>query len=81
MPVWVLPLITKAGQFIGQRFVHFLVYLFLAAITIGIPYVLFVRRTVSNTDKIYDGGYKAEFKVYTLPLSCAHFDPSAKAKK
>lgn len=80
MPTWLFPILVKAGQFIGQRFIHFLTYVFLAAITIGVPYVLFVKRTTSHKETFTDGATKVEFHVATLPLSCARFD-SLKDKK
>lgn len=44
MPFWVQPLI----KFFGQRFVHFIVYLLIGLLTIGIPYKLFFKDTVKT---------------------------------
>ena len=32
-------------QFLGQRFLHFLMYLILALLTVGVPYKLFFKDT------------------------------------
>lgn len=40
MPVWLGP----AMNFIGQRMIHFFVYLLIGLMIIGIPYKLFVKR-------------------------------------
>lgn len=37
------PLIVRLLGFVGKRFLHFLLYLLLALVTIGIPYKLFVK--------------------------------------
>lgn len=54
------PLLVNIGKFIGQRFLHFLLYLLLGLITIGIPYQLFFRDTsktiVLSGGKIINGG-------------------------
>jgi hypothetical protein len=39
MPVWLMPIVN----FISKRFIHFLVYLLLGLITIGIPYKWFFK--------------------------------------
>lgn len=51
-----IPLLTNAGRFIGQRFVHFMVYLLIGLLTIGVPYKLFMKdtsKTIIKADKYY----------------------------
>lgn len=61
MPVWLIPILGKAAQFIGQRFIHFMVYALIALLTIGIPYKLFVKDTNSSRVVVQKGAiYKAD---------------------
>jgi len=58
-------LISKVN--IGQRFVHFIVYLLIGLITIGVPYKLFVKKDV-KIDVGNGGTYIANSCAKETPL-------------
>lgn len=59
----------KLVGFMGQRFIHFLMYLLLALITIGIPYKLFVKGD-QRIDK-QEVNYYGEQSTPIIRFGCA----------
>lgn len=64
-----LQIIQFIMGFLGQRFVHFIVYLLIGLVTIGIPYKLFVKDT--NKYVVKDGGVINTCEKETPIIGCS----------
>ena len=63
------PILLRIVGFIGQRFLHFLLYLLLALLTIGVPYKLFVKGD-QRIDK-QEVNYYGENSTPVIRFGCA----------
>lgn len=68
--------LTPVMNFIGKRFLHFLMYVLLALLTIGVPYKLFVKDT--NKITVQKGAVYNTCEKETPLLGCSMFRVKAK---
>lgn len=73
MPIWLKPVI----DFVGVRFIHFIVYALLALLCVGIPYKLFWKDT--NKYVIKDGGIINNCDKEVPLVGCSIFRVKLKA--
>lgn len=75
-------ILTKVGAWLGAKWVHILVIVFLALISIGIsigvPYKLFVKDTTKTTATYTAPVTQSTQEVKVYPGGCAIFKPNIK---
>lgn len=74
MPTWLLPILN----FLGQRFLHFVIYAAIGLSVWGVYYKLFVKETSKTVNQGEVKYYYQGAKVTTF--GCAHFNEGKEGK-